>query len=339
MGEGNTPLVSSRQVGARVGLHNLFFKLESCNPSGSYKDRFVAAQMQAVLDMGVDGCIATSSGNTGASLAAYSARCGLACSIVVNDEAPAGKLQQMRAHGARVMRVRDFITSPTVTAEVYTRLSELSDDMSIPLIVSAYRHCPVGMAGVETIAYELGSQCRTRIDHVFVPIGGGGLFTAVCRGFRRRGGPLPRIHGVQPEGCLTVVAAYLRGDDEIRPIRSTTRISGLAVPFDIDAGMALAEMRALNGVGIAIRDEEVHRAQQLMLTEEGIWAEPAGAAALAGAFRAAQEGIVAASDVVICIVTGHGFKDPASVADAAERHPVESVECTQLTREAFEVRA
>lgn len=339
MGEGQTPLVSSARVGARASLPHLHFKLESCNPSGSYKDRFVAAEMQAMLDRGVRGCMATSSGNTGASLAAYSARCGLDCTIVVNDGAPAGKLQQMRAHGARVVRVRDFITSPAVTAEVYARLRALADDVSMPLIVSAYRHCRVGMAGVEAIARELGAQCPQPIDHVFVPIGGGGLYTAICRGFRRLGGRVPRIHGVQPEGCLTVVAAFLRGDAEIHPVQSTTRISGLAVPFDIDAATALTEMHAVHGTGLPVRDDEVFAAQQLMLAEEGIWAEPAGAAALAGAFRAAREGMVAATDVVVCMVTGHGFKDPASIADAAERHPLESIDATRLTRDIFEVRA
>lgn len=335
MGEGKTPLVSSHRLGPRVGLHNLYFKLESCNPSGSYKDRFVAAEMQSLLPRGVRGCIGTSSGNTGASLAAYSARCGLTCVIVANDRVPAGKLQQMRAHGARVVRVRDFTMSSAVTADVYARLHQVARDLSLPLIVSAYRHCPLGMSHVESIADELRTQCPAGIDHVFVPIGGGGLYAAVCRGFRRTGTP-PRVHGIQPEGCPTVVEAYRRGDDRIRPVESTTRISGLAVPFDIDASIALAEMRAVGGRAIAVRDEEVFAAQQLLLTEEGLWLEPAGAAALAGALHARADRLVASDDVVVCLATGHGFKDPASVAAAVDHGGGEVIECGEITGERFE---
>ncbi len=108
LGEGSTPLVRSRRIGPERGAEGLWFKLESSNPSGSYKDRFVAAEVTALLERGTRACVATSSGNTGAALAAYGARYGLRCLILVNHDAPSGKLTQMQAHGAQVIRIQDF---------------------------------------------------------------------------------------------------------------------------------------------------------------------------------------------------------------------------------------
>lgn len=315
LGEGNTPLVPSLRLAHRLGLRRLFFKLELCNPSGSYKDRFIAAQLSHILPAGVRACVATSSGNTGAALAAYCARYGLACSIIVNQNAPAGKLAQMQAHGARVLRVRDFTSSPDVTLQVFAILERFSQQANASLVVSAYRYCPQGMAGVESLGRELN---HPDLRHVFVPLGGGGLYSAVCRGLH---GSPALVHAVQPEGCLTTVAAWTRGDDEIRPVESTTTISGLAVPFDIDASLALRLLRQNGGTAYAVSDQEVYQAQQLMLELEGIYTEPAGATALAGLLRAVQSGQVQPDDDTICLVTGHGFKDPASITAAAARHP------------------
>lgn len=337
MGEGNTPLIEGARIGLELGVR-LFFKMEMCNPSGSYKDRFAAAEVSQLLRRGVRACVATSSGNTGAALASFSARYGIACAILVNDSAPSGKLQQMLGHGARVFRIRGFITSPEVTKSVYQRLSRISDEDSIPLVVSAYRFCPEGMRNVENIAAELAAPGRGGIDHVFVPVGGGGLFTAVCRGFLRVGGKRPKVHAVQPEGCATVVSAYREGREEILPVASTTRISGLAVPFDIDAGTALAELRNSGGRGITVSDSEVFAAQKQMLHKEGIWCEPAGAAALAGCRRASKEGWIAPGETVACLVTGHGFKDPDSLVDASRENPVALIDETKVNSQLFEAK-
>lgn len=336
MGEGSTPLVESARIGPALGLR-LLFKMEMCNPSGSYKDRFVAAEISRFLHQGVRTCIATSSGNTGASLASFCARYGIACAILVNEDAPSGKLQQILGHGARVFRVKDFTTSPDVTQRVYHRLASMSDKHSMPLVVSAYRYCPVGMQGVEDIASELAAQCRGGLDHLFVPVGGGGLFTALCRGFSRHGGKQPKVHAVQPEGCATVVSAYLKGRDQVQPVISTTRISGLSVPFDIDAGIALAELRRSGGRGIEVSDAEVFAAQKQMLLEEGIWCEPAGAAALAGCLRAGKERWIEPGSSIACLVTGHGFKDPDSLQSASKENPVSVIDEADVDSQLFEV--
>lgn len=336
LGEGNTPLVQSVRIGPAIGLGRLFFKLELCNPSGSYKDRFIAAQMRQISSLGVKACIATSSGNTGSSLAAFCARNGVSCTIVVNQDVPAGKLTQMQAHGARVLRVKDFVTSPIVTDRVLGRLVAISGTGRASLVISAYRFCPEGMAGVESISGELARQCDSPINHVFVPVGGGGLFAAVCRGFAKQSEPMPRVHAVQPEGCSTVVAAWNRGDDQIRPVTSTTRISGLAVPFDVDAGLALEQLRRFRGYGFAVSDLEVFEAQRMMLEQEGIYAEPAGAAALAGLCQAARKGLVSRDETVVCLVTGHGFKDQDSMLQAVARHPSALIHESEVEAYLFE---
>jgi threonine synthase len=294
MGEGNTPLIASART------PGLFFKLESSNPSGSYKDRFIAAEISAVLARGGKACVATSSGNTGSSLAAYCARSGLRCVILVNLEAPEGKLAQMRAHGALVMRVPEFVTSPAVTESVFAQLREFAAASGAALVVSAFRYCPVGMRGVQTISREIAAQLPD-VRHVFVPVGGGGLYSAMVRGFEEEK-RMPRVHAVQPEGCPTI----LRG--VVQPVQSTTRISGLSVPLDIDASLALELARKHEGLLIGVSDDEVFAAQKALLRDEGIYAEPAGAAAFAGYRKAMKDG-----EPAVCLVTGHGFKDPASI--------------------------
>jgi threonine synthase len=316
LGEGRTPLVQSVRIGPSTGVRKLLFKLESCNPSGSYKDRFVAAQVDVMRARGIRSCLATSSGNTGSSLAAYCARYGIRCTVVVNEHAPAGKLAQMQAHGARVIRVPGFVTSPDTTTHVYSVLERVSRKTGAPLVVSAYRYCPEGMAGVESLGRELRDIPELR--HVFVPVGGGGLYSAVCRGLRGTG---ILVHAAQPEGCLTLVASWRRGGDTIEAVESTTRISGLAVPFDIDASLALRLLRENGGSGYAVSDGEVLDAQRMLLEQEGIYTEPAGAAALAALLKTPRNSLFSENDTVVCLVTGHGFKDPDSIAAAAARHP------------------
>jgi threonine synthase len=329
LGEGNTPLVQSVGIAAELGLKRLFFKLENTNPSGSYKDRFAAAEVADVLASGGKGCLATSSGNTGSALAAFCARYSLPCIIVVGTNTPLGKLVQMQAHGARVLRIRDFLNSPSVAKQAFETLTEVAAELGLRLVVSAYRYSPKGMQGVEPLSGELLQQSSAAIRHVFVPVGGGGLFTAVCRGFEAQSAT-PFVHCVQPEGCLTVVAAFERGTDKIEPVESTTHVSGLSVPYDIDASLALSQLRKFGGRAFRVSDDEVLDAQQMLLRKEGIYAEPAGATALAGLRRALADKAVAPEETTICLVTGHGSKDPDSILMAAAKTPVATLEVQDL---------
>jgi len=284
LGEGNTLCIPSARHGGR-----LLFKLELCNPTGSYKDRFAAAEVARLRAKGYRRVLATSSGNTGSSLAAYCARAGMEAVIFVNANAPAGKLVQMRAHGATVVRVPHFAADADVTARVFAALEASGE----PLVVSAFRYCPDSMTAVGAIGQELWPLAP---QHVFVPIGGGGLLVATSRACAGR---RIAVHGVQPLGCPTVLTREFSG--------STTRISGLSVPMDIDASLARETLRENGGTAVGVTDEEIFEAHALLLREEGIFAEPAGAAAYAGWRKIQPEG------VSVCLVTGSGAKEPASL--------------------------
>lgn len=317
LGEGGTPLVRSRRIGPAAGLTNLHFKLESSNPTGSYKDRFAVAAVSGMLARGRRRCLATSSGNTGAALAAACALAGIPLHLAIVEPAPADKLRQMLAYGARLRRIRGFGLDPERTAATFAGLRRLADRPGWSFEISAYAQSPEGMAGVETIAFELAEQLPQGADRVFVPAGGGGLCLAVARGFAKLGAP-GAVHCVQPEGNDTIAGPLREGRDHGRradPCRTT--ISGLQVPNLLDANAVIAACRASGGTGHLVSDEEVYSLQARLAREEGVFAEPAGAVALAGALRAAAAGEIGPQDTVVCLVTGSGFKDGASLANMA----------------------
>lgn len=315
LGEGATPLVRSRHIGPAAGLPHLFFKLELGNPTGSYKDRFAAAAISHMLERGESACVATSSGNTGAALAAYCATARIRCRIAIVEGAPAGKLRQMLAYGAELRRIRGFGIDPAVTASVFVALDELGKRPGHAVQISAYAHSPLGMMGVESIAHELAETLGERLNRVFCPAGGGGLCLAVARGFERgEGRARPAIHCVQPEGNDTMAGVLRSGGSMGRRVDPcTTAISGLQVPTVIDADDTIAACRKSGGTGHLVEDAFVWECQRRLALEEGLFSEPAGAVALAGALRARENGEISGEDTVVCLVTGNGFKDESSL--------------------------
>ncbi len=335
LGEGDTPLVHSQKIGPAAGLPNLWLKVESGNPAGSFKDRFGAAAISHMLANGQTRCVATSSGNTGSAVAAYSAAAGLRCEIAVVETAPTGKLRQMMAYGAHVYRIRGFGLDPELSSQAFAVLTTIGEQPEVRLQVSSYIYSVPGMTGVETISFELGEQAEAQlprsIDHVFCPAGGGGLCVAVARGFARlaseqRIDRSPAIECVQPEGNDTMASALRDGAEQARPVTCTTRISGLQVPNINDGHLAVDECRRTGGSGHLVTDEAVWETQQRLATEEGVFTEPAGATALAGCLAAAADGRIDRDAVIVCLVTGSGFKDEASVD-----RMLADVECPTIT--------
>lgn len=318
LGEGNTPLVRSRRIGPDAGLRHLYFKLELTNPTASYKDRFAVAAVSHMVAAGQKRCVATSSGNTGASLAAYCAAAGIECVIAIVEAAPEGKLQQMLAYGARLYRVRGFGIDPAITSDTMQAVNRLGSQPGSATQVSSYVYSPKGMSGVKTLSYELAEQLDAGIGHVFCPAGGGGMCLAVAPGFQDLVGlgrlkDCPRVECAQPAGNDTIATPLREGAAEARSVHCTTRISGLQVPNVLDGHMALQACRATGGTGHVVADEAVWDAQGRLAREEGIFCEPASATSLAAALQAFREGLVAGDAAVVCCVTGSGFKDPPSV--------------------------
>jgi threonine synthase len=319
LGEGDTPLVESVAIGPQAGIGRLFFKLECGNPSGSYKDRFAVVAVSALRAANQRRCVATSSGNTGAALAAACARAGVPLDIALVETAPMGKVLQMAAHGARLRRVRGFGSDAEITRRTFARLVEIGRRPGNSLEISGYRYSPVGMSGVETISHELAAvDGLGPIDHVFVEAGGGGLTLAVARGFRwlvdrGRLARSPAIHCVQPEGNDTIAGPLHAGAAHAREVVCTTAISGLQVPSVVDGDAVIAACRPTGGTGHLVGDAETFAMQRRLAREEGIFAEPAGAVGVAGAVAAAARGAIGPRDTVVCIVTGTGFKDMAAI--------------------------
>lgn len=317
LGQGDTPLVESRAIGPQAGIADLRFKLEGLNPTGSYKDRFAGLAIGMAQAAGARLCVATSSGNTGAALAAYAAAAGMTCRLYVSDNAPAGKLAQMLAYGADVLRVERFTIDPQESARITDVLAAEAQARGLTLYITAYAHCPLPMEGIKTIAYEIHQQAG-HVTDVFAPVGGGGLHVAVSRGFAdlvadgRMRQP-PRMHVVQPMGNDTVATPLRQGAARARAVTTSTGISGLGVGYDLDGTTAMGHARATGGQGHVVDEDVIRTVQQRLATEEGILVEPAGAVAVAGALEAAARGALGRGGTVVCLLTGHGFKDPATL--------------------------
>ncbi|WP_339923734.1 pyridoxal-phosphate dependent enzyme [uncultured Cyclobacterium sp.] len=327
LGEGNTPLIKSRQIGPELGFPNLYFKLESSNPSGSYKDRFAAFAIADILANKGKICLATSSGNTGAALAAYAAAAGLPCKIAIVDGAPEGKLKQMRAYGASLYVIKDFGKNSDVSVKIFGKLGEVATQNHTRLQVSAFKYSPVGMTGVQTISFELAEDLA-HVDNVFVPSGGGGLALAIARGFqtwKRQHAvfEVPSVHCVQPEGNDTIAGNLRKGLEEAQAVtNATTQVSGLQVANVIDGTETLRECKATGGDGFLVSDKETFECQRLLAVKEGVYTEPAGAVALAGWMKAVADGEVDKDANAVCIVSGSGFKDPHAVEELIVHNPV-----------------
>lgn len=338
LGEGNTPLIRSRRIGPAAGLSNLWFKVETSNPAGSFKDRMGAAAISHMLSTGKTRCIATSSGNTGSALSAYCAAAGIECHIAVVETAPESKLHQMMAYGANVFRVRGFGLDPELTAKTFARLETIASRPDSAMQVSSYIYSAEGMTGVETISHELAEQARQldqTIDRVFCQAGGGGLCVAVARGFDRlvqigRLDVSPAVDCVQPEGNDTMAGPLRNGDEKAHECICTTKVSGLQVPVVNDGHLVVTECRRTGGTGHLVTDEFVWKTQARLAREEGIFSEPAGAVALAGALKAASAGELDPDAMQVCLVTGSGFKDGESITRMLGDSPCPMLEFDDL---------
>ena len=318
LGEGQTPLIKSKSIGQELGIPELYFKLENLNPTGSYKDRFAAMFVSLLHSQCKTVCLSTSSGNTGAALAAYCAAANIKCILAIVDGAPLAKIKQMQLYGASTYMIRDFGKRVDVTKEVFDFLQSMATSSGIPLPISAYHFCCEGMEGVETIAYELMEE-KMLIDQIFSPAGGGGLTLAIVKGVNRYSllksvSTLPKVNCVQPDGNDTIASSLRTMTRKATAVPvSTTTISGLQVPNILDGDDVIKECRKLHGTGYVVSDEMVFEFQRKLALKEGIFCEPAGAVALAGLCEAVQKNEVKPNETVVCIITGSGLKDMASV--------------------------
>jgi threonine synthase len=309
--EGGTPLVSSEPLSVETGCR-VFLKYEGANPTGSFKDRGMTLAVSRALERGAKAVACASTGNTSASAAAYAARAGLACAVLVpKGGVAAGKLAQALAAGARVLEVDAGFDDALRVAR------ELADRHSITLVNSVN---PDRLQGQKTCAFEICDALGRGPDLHLVPVGNAGNITSHWMGYREereaaRIERLPRLFGFQAAGAAPIV----RGEpvDDPETVASAIRIGNPA------SWKPAVEAAAESGGEIlAVTDEEILAAYR-DVAAEGLFAELASAASVAGLRLLARTGKLERGRVVVCVLTGHGLKDPdTAIQEAAAPTPV-----------------
>jgi threonine synthase len=301
LGEGGTPLLRSRALGKSLDFTSLLFKYEGANPSGSFKDRGTTVEISKALEFKIGAVACASTGNMGASVAAYSSAAGIRCKIYVPRGIAGPKIAQIAAHGAQIVRIGGEYTDAlrAATAEFEAKGTYLMGDY------------PYRGAGEKSVAFEITDQIGVP-DYVVCPIGNGTLIASVWKGFKelkatRLTKRLPRMFGVQAAGCCPVVRAFLDGADIIRPVRARTAASAIACGDPIDGTKALAALAESDGLAAAVSDSEMRKAKKLLAAREGIYAELSAAAPLAGLIKLKDQ--LKGDARIVLVVTGHGLKD------------------------------
>ncbi len=303
LGEGSTPLVPAPAVSRAVGGLPVYLKVEGQNPTGSFKDRGMTVAMTMASERGAKAVICASTGNTAASAASYAARAGLPSYVVIPAGGVAmGKLAQAIAHGARVVQVDgNFDAALQLVRELVARHPEVELVNS----VNPYR-----LQGQKTAAFEIVDALGDAPDYLVLPVGNAGNISAYWMGFkeyRQAGwsGQLPVMLGIQAEGA----AAMVQGADIDNP---RTFASAIRIGRPASRKLAQAAADESGGRFWAVSDDEIAQAQRLVAQEEGIWCEPASAASVAGLISLYRAGYWRdrPAGSVVCVLTGHGLKDP-----------------------------
>jgi len=304
---GGTPLMAPPALRQALDLPGLWLKDETRGPTGSNKDRATALVVEQALRAGIGTVTCASTGNVAASLAVGTAAAGLAAVVFVPADVAPGKVAVMLAAGATVVRVR----------QGYEAAFGLSR-ASAAAFGWADRNTGVNPATVEakkTVAFEIWEQLGRRLpDVVVAPVGDGPTLYAIGKGFRELlacgvAGDLPRVVGVQAEGCQPVKLAWETGG-AVGTATSRTLADGIAVGAPVSGGAALHEVRRSGGGMVAVTDAEMLAAVSTLARLCGLLAEPSGAAAAAGLSAARAAGLVRPSDTVVALVTGSGLKTP-----------------------------
>ncbi len=308
--EGGTPLLAAPRLSERVGAR-VWLKFEGANPTGSFKDRGMTVAISKALEEGAKAVVCGSTGNTSASAAAYAARAGMTCAVLIPEGYIAlGKLAQALIHGARVLQIRaNFDAALDIVRDLGN-----SAPVTVVNSINPYR-----IEGQKTGAFEIVDVLGDAPDVHCIPVGNAGNITAYWKGYREyqdagRVTKLPRMLGFQAAGAAPLVAGHPIDNPET--VATAIRIGRPASWYG--ATSAAAE----SGGGIAaVTDEEILAAYRYLAQEESVFCEPASAASVAGLLKT---GVPTGSSVV-CVLTGHGLKDPdIAISQIAVPTPVDA---------------
>ena len=309
--EGSTPLLAAPRLAAWVGVRELHLKYEGMNPTGSFKDRGMVVAVAKAVEAGARAVLCASTGNTAASAAAYAARAGIQSIVLLPaGQVAAGKLAQAVAYGARVVTVRgNFDDALRVAREAAERY-----DVALVNSVNPFR-----IEGQTTAAYEICDALGDAPDVLALPVGNGGNITAYWLGFRRsvehgRAHALPRILGVQAAGAAPLV----HGTPVAKPETVATAIR-IGAPATWDPAIAAAQQSG--GALRAVSDDAILEAYARIASLEGVFCEPASAAGVAGLRAAVEDGVMTGDVRAVCVLTGHGLKDPDTAVRGVAASP------------------
>lgn len=310
--EGNTPLVRAEYISRQLGVE-VFLKYEGLNPTGSFKDRGMTVAVSKALEEGARTVICASTGNTSASAAAYAARAGITCAVIIPRQAIAlGKLAQALIHGAKVIALEGNFD------QALGMVRRIAEDYPVVLVNSINPH---RIEGQKTGAFEICDALGRAPDYHFIPVGNAGNITAYWKGYREyreagRVDSLPRMMGWQAEGAAPIVRGHVVEKPET--VATAIRIGN---PASWKQAVAAAEESG--GRIDMVSDAEILEAYRLLADREGVFVEPASAASVAGLYKAFRRGDLEPGSLAACILTGHGLKDPElAVRTVEEPEPV-----------------
>lgn len=305
LGEGGTPLRRAERLAERLGLRELYLKDETRNPTNSFRDRAAALLTSNAIDLKHDMLVCATNGNLGASLAAYSAKAGLICHVIVPKFVDVGKLAQMLVYDAVIEEFGETVDDSIRRAEAladetgwYQATAELN-----PLVIEAQK----------TIAYEVYEQFSVP-DWFIVSMGGGGTVYSIWKGFKELKqlgitNGLPKMIGVQPEGCAPIAKTLAQNRSE--PIKITkpfTRALAVLVANPLQGELAIKAVKESKGLTLTVSDSRIFTAERQIAKLEGMFAEPASSATIAALKKLVKNSKISKNDRVVCLITGSGLK-------------------------------
>lgn len=297
--EGGTPLIRANNLSKKLGL-DLYFKYEGLNPTGSFKDRGMVMAVAKALEEGSTSIMCASTGNTSAAAAAYAARANMNCYVLIPDGKIAlGKLAQAVMYGAKIIAINGNFD------DALSIVREITSEYPITLVNSVN---PYRLEGQKTAAFEVVDELGDAPDILAIPVGNAGNISAYWKGFceyfeKGKAGTRPQMYGYQAEGAAPLV----KGEMVTNPETVATAIR-IGNPASWDK--AVRALDESNGRIDSVTDVEILAAQKLLTSSEGIFAEPASCASLAGVVKHRQLGLIEEGKRVVCVLTGNGLKDP-----------------------------
>ncbi|MED1946197.1 MULTISPECIES: threonine synthase [Brevibacillus] len=297
--EGNTPLIHAPNLSKQLGVE-LYVKYEGLNPTGSFKDRGMVMAVAKAVEEGSNTIMCASTGNTSAAAAAYAARSGLRCIVLIpNGNIALGKLAQAIAYGAEVIAIDgNFDEALDIVREITAK-----EPITLVNSVNPYR-----IEGQKTAAFEVCDALTDAPDILAIPVGNAGNITAYWKGFEeyfaaKKSSRLPKMYGFQAAGAAPLV----HGEPVANPETIATAIR-IGNPASKDG--ALNAISKSSGLVDSVTDEEILRAYHLLAKSEGVFCEPASAASLAGIIKLHEAGRLQSGSQIVCVLTGNGLKDP-----------------------------